>query len=42
MVNMKYERKMLVAYDNIKGNKARETLGYKGQKMSANMAKICS
>jgi hypothetical protein len=34
--------KELVAHDNIKGNKARETIEHKGWKMSTNMAKICS
>jgi hypothetical protein len=45
--NMKW--KELVAHDNIKGNKAREILEYKGWKInqnkgkkSANMTKICS
>ena len=49
MENMRHEMKWLVTHDNIKGNKAREILEQKGQKVnqnkgkkSANMTKICS
>ena len=42
MMNMRHEMEWLVTHSNIKGNKAREMLEHKGQKMSANMAKICS